>query len=232
MSRRISVDPELCTICYRFRTMIKIAIFEDNREQRDALSAVLNASEALGVVGAFNSAHKVVDDVAACSPDLVLMDIDMPVVDGIKAVAILRARFPELRIVMLTVIEDDDRIFAAIRAGADGYFLKQTDPERLIQGIKEALEGGAPMSPSIARRVLRMMEGKQTPITKADEFHLTPREQEILSLLVKGYTYKRIAAELNLSYATVNRHVSNVYVKLRVHSVNEAVALAVRKGLA
>jgi len=212
--------------------MIKIAIFEDNREQRDALSAVLNAAEELGVVGAFNSAHKVVDDVGSCSPDLVLMDIDMPVVDGIKAVAILRARFPDLRIVMLTVIEDDDRIFAAIRAGADGYFLKQTDPDRLIQGIKEALEGGAPMSPSIARRVLRMMEGKQTPATKPDEFLLTPREQEILSLLVKGYTYKRIAAELNLSYATVNRHVSNVYLKLRVHSVNEAVALAVRKGLA
>lgn len=212
--------------------MIKIAIFEDNRQQRDALSAVLNAADDLGVVGAFNSAHRVVDDVASCSPDLVLMDIDMPVVDGIKAVAILRARFPDLRIVMLTVIEDDDRIFAAIRAGADGYFLKQTDPERLIQGIREAMEGGAPMSPSIARRVLRMMEGKQTPATKADEFHLTPREQEILSLLVKGFTYKRIAMELNLSYATVNRHVSNVYVKLRVHSVNEAVALAIRKGLA
>lgn len=212
--------------------MIKIAIFEDNREQRDALSAVLNAADDLGVVGAFNSAHKVVDDVASCSPDLVLMDIDMPVVDGIKAVAILRARYKELRIVMLTVIEDDDRIFAAIRAGADGYFLKQTDPDRLIQGIQEAMTGGAPMSPSIARRVLRMMEGRQAPATKPDGSQLTPREQEILGLLVKGHTYKRIASELNLSYATVNRHVSNVYVKLRVHSVNEAVALAVRKGWA
>jgi DNA-binding NarL/FixJ family response regulator len=212
--------------------MIKLAIFEDNREQRDALSAVLNAAEDLGVVGAYNSAHKVAEDVEACRPDLVLMDIDMPVVDGIKATAILRARFPDLRIVMLTVIEDDDRIFAAIRAGADGYFLKQTDPDRLVQGIKEALEGGAPMSPSIARRVLRMMEGRRTPTARPDEFHLTAREQEILSLLVKGYTYKRIASELLLSYATVNRHVSNVYVKLRVHSLNEAVALAVRKGLA
>ena len=211
--------------------MIKIAIFEDNREQRDALSAVLNAAEDLGVVGAYNSAHKVSEDVEACRPDLVLMDIDMPVVDGIKAVAILRARYNDLRIVMLTVIEDDDRIFAAIRAGADGYFLKQTDPDRLIQGIKEAIEGGAPMSPSVARRVLRMMEGRH-PAAKVNEFELTGREHEILALLVKGFTYKRIAAELNLSYATVNRHVSNVYVKLRVHSVNEAVALAVRKGLA
>jgi len=212
--------------------MIKIVIFEDNREQRDALSAVLNAVDGLGVFGTFNSAHKVVDDVASCDPDIVLMDIDMPVVDGIKAVAILRARFPDLRIVMLTVIEDDDRIFAAIRAGADGYFLKQTDPDRLIQGIKEAMEGGAPMSPSIARRVLRMMEGRRSPEVRSEEFQLTPREQAILGLLVKGFTYKRIAMELNLSYATVNRHVSNVYVKLRVHSVNEAVALAIRRGLA
>lgn len=211
--------------------MIKVAIFEDNREQRDALSAVLNAADNLGVVGAFNSAHKVVDDVGACSPDLVLMDIDMPVVDGIKAGAILRARFPDLRIVMLTVIEDDDRIFAAIRAGADGYFLKQTDPDRLVQGIHEAIEGGAPMSPSVARRVLRMVDAR-TSAPRTNEFQLTAREHEILALLVKGHTYKRIASELNLSYATVNRHVSNVYVKLRVHSVNEAVALAVRKGLA
>lgn len=212
--------------------MIKIAIFEDNREQREALSAVLNSTDDIGVVGAYNSAQNVAEDVDACRPDLVLMDIDMPLVDGIKAAAILRARYSDLRIVMLTVIEDNDRIFAAIRAGADGYFLKQTDPDRLVQGIKEAMEGGAPMSPSIARRVLRMMEGRQAPTTKPDEFHLSPRELGILSLLVKGYTYKRIASELNLSYATVNRHVSNVYVKLRVHSVNEAVALAVRKGLA
>ncbi|MBL7980267.1 MAG: response regulator transcription factor [Flavobacteriales bacterium] len=212
--------------------MIKIAIFEDNREQRDALSAVLNAADGLGVVGAYNSAHKVTEDVETCSPDLVLMDIDMPVVDGIKAVAILRARFKDLRIVMLTVIEDDDRIFAAIRAGADGYFLKQTDPERLIQGIREAMEGGAPMSPSVARRVLRMVDGARDTKQNNEDFKLSPRENEILALLVKGHTYKRIASDLNLSYATVNRHVSNVYVKLRVHSVNEAVALAVRKGWA
>jgi DNA-binding NarL/FixJ family response regulator len=211
--------------------MVSIAIFDDNREQRDALSAVLGAVPELAIVGAFPSARKVVEDVEVSRPHVVLMDIDMPVVDGVQAAALLRARFAELRIIMLTVIEDDDRIFAAIRAGADGYFLKQTDPDRLIQGIKEAMEGGAPMSPSVARRVLRMMEGRH-PTARANEFELTDREREILALLVKGYTYKRIAAELNLSYATVNRHVSNVYVKLRVHSVNEAVALAVRKGLA
>lgn len=211
--------------------MISIAIFDDNREQRDALSAVLGAVPVLAVVGTFPSARTVVEDVEHSRPHVVLMDIDMPGVDGVQAAGLLRARFAELRIIMLTVIEDDDRIFAAIRAGADGYFLKQTDPDRLIQGIKEAMEGGAPMSPSVARRVLRMMEGR-TSGARTNEFALTPREHEILALLVKGFTYKRIAAELHLSYATVNRHVSNVYVKLRVHSVNEAVALAIRKGLA
>jgi DNA-binding NarL/FixJ family response regulator len=211
--------------------MISIAIFDDNREQRDALSVVLGAVPELAVVGTFPSARTVVEDVERCRPHVVLMDIDMPGVDGVHAAGLLRARFAELRVIMLTVIEDDDRIFAAIRAGADGYFLKQTDPDRLIQGIKEAMEGGAPMSPSVARRVLRMMEGRHSG-ARANEFALTPREHEILALLVKGFTYKRIAVELHLSYATVNRHVSNVYVKLRVHSVNEAVALAIRKGLA
>lgn len=209
---------------------IRVAVFDDSRAQRDGLEALLASVPEVEFVGAFPSARHVVADVEGSTPHVVLMDIDMPDVDGIQAVSLLRLRFPDLRIIMRTVIEDDDRIFAAIRAGADGYFLKQTPPARLIEGIKEALEGGAPMTPSVARRVLRMMEAKTA--SRADEFQLTERELAILSLLVKGYTYKRIAAELGVSYATVNKHVSNVYVKLRVHSVNEAVALAIRKGLA
>lgn len=210
--------------------LIRVAVFDDSRTQRDGLEALLASVPEVEFVGAFPSARHVVADVEGSNPQVVLMDIDMPEVDGIQAVSLLRVRFPDLRIIMRTVIEDDDRIFAAIRAGADGYFLKQTPPARLIEGIKEALEGGAPMTPSVARRVLRMMEAK--PAARAEEFQLTEREQAILALLVKGYTYKRIASELNVSYATVNKHVSNVYVKLRVHSVNEAVALAIRKGLA
>ena len=209
---------------------IDLAIFDDDREQRDALRALLATVPDLTIVGAFPSAQKVVADVRWSNPDVVLMDIDMPEVDGIQASGLLREKFPKLRIIMLTVIEDDDRILAAIQAGADGYFLKQTDPDRLIQGIKDVMEGGAPMSPSVARRVLRMMEVGQSP--KSNEFKLTDREQEVLGLLVEGHTYKRIADKLAISYGTVNRHVSNVYVKLHVHSVNEAVALAIRKGLA
>ncbi|MBP7408644.1 MAG: response regulator transcription factor [Flavobacteriales bacterium] len=211
--------------------MIRVAIFDDNREQRDGLEAVLSSVPHVELVGSYASACNVLVDVEACGPQVVLMDIDMPEVDGITASSILREHYPELRIIMLTGIEDNDRIFAAIRAGADGYFLKQTAPARLIEGIREVLEGGAPMTPSVARRVLRMMEAKSHP-ARQNEFQLSERELTVLGLLVKGHTYKRIASELVVSYATVNKHVSNVYVKLRVHSVNEAVALAVRKGLA
>lgn len=210
--------------------MIRVAVFDDNREQRDGLDAVLYSVPDMELVGSFSSARNVIEDVRSCAPHLVLMDIDMPDVDGIRASALLREQVPELRIIMLTVIEDNDRIFAAIRAGADGYFLKQTAPARLIEGIQEAMDGGAPMTPSVARRVLRMMEAKPVA-ARQDEFQLSERELGILALLVKGFTYKRIASELGVSYATVNKHVSNVYVKLRVHSVNEAVALAIRKGL-
>lgn len=210
---------------------IKVAVFDDNREQRDGLAVLLEAMDAVECVGVFPSARHVVADVEGCAPEVVLMDMDMPEVDGVMAAALLRARFPELRIIMLTVIEDDARIFAAIRAGADGYFLKQTSPERLIEGIKDAMDGGAPMTPSVARRVLRMIEGDRSAAATS-EFQLTEREKEILSMLVNGHTYKRIAAELGISFSTVNRHVTHVYAKLRVRSVGEAVALAVRNGLA
>ncbi len=208
--------------------MIRVALFDDNREQRDALTALLDTNEGTCCVGAFPHAQHAVMDVERCRPDVVLMDIDMPGTDGVFAARQLRVAQPELRIVMLTVIEDDDRIFAAIRAGADGYFLKQTPPMRLIEGLVEAMDGGAPMSPSVARRVLGLVQG---PTHSAADLKLTPREHEILGMLVKGWTYKRIAAELGIAFPTVNKHVGHVYQKLRVGSVGEAVAMAMRRGL-
>jgi DNA-binding NarL/FixJ family response regulator len=207
---------------------IRVAVFDDNREQRDGLLAMLTMVPGMCCVGTFSSGRDAVASVAECRAQVVLMDINMPGVDGITAAAVLRANYPDLLIIMRTVMEDDERIFSAIKAGADGYFLKQTPPDRLVEGILHALEGGAPMTPSIARRVLRMVEGRPAA---SNEFHLSSREREVLSLLVKGHTYKRIASELGISYPTVNKHVSNVYVKLRVHCVSEAVALALRKGL-
>lgn len=210
--------------------MVRVAVFDDSREQRDALEALLATMPGLVCVGVFPHARDAVEDVGAVRPDLVLMDIDMPVVNGIEGAARLRDAYPQLRILMLTVIEDDERIFAAIRAGADGYFLKQTPPLKLVEGILEAMEGGAPMSPSVARRVLGMVDRPAAKRT-AQDFHLSPREAEILGRLVQGHTYKRIAADLGLAFGTVNKHVGHVYEKLRVKSLGEAVALAVRTGM-
>jgi DNA-binding NarL/FixJ family response regulator len=209
--------------------MIRVALFDDSREQRDGLTALLESVDKVTCVGAFADATNAERDVEASSPEVVLMDIDMPGTDGIEACARLRLCCPELRILMLTVVEDEDRIFAAIRAGADGYFLKQTAPMKLIDGIVDVMAGGAPMSPSVARRVLTLVSGSKRDA--AAQFQLSAREQEILALLVKGWTYKRIASELGISFGTVNKHIGNVYAKLRVGSVGEAVALAVRKGL-
>jgi DNA-binding NarL/FixJ family response regulator len=210
----------------------RVAIFDDNADQREALEMMLDASEQTSCVGMFPDGSEPVERVESCTPDLVLMDIDMPHASGIECVALLRQRFPELRILMRTVFEDDEKIFKAIRAGADGYFLKQTPLKKLLEGILEAMEGGAPMSPVVARRVLEYSKQPHTP--KADmkrEFELTDREHELLTWLVKGYSYKMIAAELNISFSTVNTHVNRIYNKLHVHSATEAVALAMRKGM-
>jgi DNA-binding NarL/FixJ family response regulator len=210
----------------------KIAVFDDNADQREVLEMMLHGSEQTTCVGSFPDGNIPVERVAGCDPDLVLMDIDMPHASGIECVALLRQRFPELKILMRTVFEDDEKIFNAIRAGADGYFLKQTPLKKLLEGIVEAMEGGAPMSPAVARRVLEYSKQQHAP--KADmkaEFELTDREHELLSWLVKGYSYKMIAAELNISFSTVNTHVNRIYQKLHVHSATEAVALAMKKGM-
>lgn len=210
---------------------LRVAIFDDNAKRREGLQLLIDSTEHMSFVGSWPDCRDVVRHITETTPDVVLMDIDMPGTDGIEGTAKLRLAYPGLRIIMLTVLEDDDRIFAAIRAGADGYFLKQTAPMKLVDGIKEVMEGGAPMSPSVARKVLGMVNGPKQE-KKTEQFELTPREQEILALLVKGWTYKRIGMELGVTFSTVNKHVGHVYAKLRVNSVGEAVALAVRKGLA
>lgn len=210
----------------------KVAVFDDNADQREALELMLDGSEATECVGAFPDGSSPVERVERCAPQVVLMDIDMPHATGIECVALLRHRFPELKILMRTVFEDDEKIFNAIHAGADGYFLKQTPLKKLLEGIVDVMEGGAPMSPVVARRVLEFSKQQRAPRGDVkNEFELTDREHEILSWLVKGYSYKMIAAELEISFSTVNTHVNRVYNKLHVNSATEAVALAMRKGM-
>lgn len=209
---------------------IRVAIFDDNPKRRDGLMLLIDSMDNMECCGAFNDCREVLMHIENSRPDVVLMDIDMPYVNGIEGVAIIREVHPDLKILMQTVFEDDDKIFAAVCAGANGYILKQTNPSKLIEAITEVKEGGAPMTPIIANKVLKLFH-KQNSIYKKQSFELTKRELEILQLLVKGYSYKMIADECFISYPTVNSHISNIYQKLHVQSSAGAVAVAIREGL-
>jgi two-component system nitrate/nitrite response regulator NarL len=160
---------------------------------------------------------------------VVLMDIEMPVVNGLEGVLIIHQKFPNIAVIMQTVFEDDDKVFESLRFGACGYILKKTSPDKIIEAIRDAREGGAPMTPAIAQRVLNYFIRKQ-PIATND-YELTNREKEILGLLVEGKSYKMIASETNTSYHTVNAHIRKIYDKLHVHSVSEAVSKALKERL-
>ncbi|MCU0341252.1 MAG: response regulator transcription factor [Spirosomaceae bacterium] len=207
--------------------LIRIAIVDDNPEIREGLYHLINYTEGFVVVGTFVNCLNIVADIQSVMPDLVLMDIDMPKVSGIEATALLRTQFPHLHIVMLTVFENEERIFQAMQAGAVGYLLKKTPPAKILDGIKEAMEGGAPMSPSVARCVVRFFNLPRSP--QADV--LSPKEKQVLQALVNGRSYKMIAADLQISIGTVQVHIKRVYEKLHVHSAPEAVSKALREKL-
>ena len=176
--------------------------------------------------GAFENCSGVIRELLETQPDVVLMDIDMPLVNGIDGLKLIRKYAPDVLVIMQTVFEDEEKVFEAVRAGAHGYFLKKTPPEKLVDGIRDALEGGAPMTPVIARKVLQMVHD-HGPAKKPEQFQLTPREIVILSLLVKGMSYKMIAAHENLSWHTINGYFKKIYEKLHVHSATEAVIKAI-----
>jgi DNA-binding NarL/FixJ family response regulator len=204
----------------------RIAIFDDNSKRRESLEMLIDLTEGMVCAGSFVNCSNVLNDIESSRPDLVLMDIDMPDVNGIEGVKIIRKKYPALKILMQTVFEEDEKIFTCIRAGADGYILKKTSPQDLLKAIDEALNGGAPMTPSIARQVLRFV-GSTENRKQPEDFKLTPRETEILSLLVQGLSYKMIAERCFISLPTVNSHIQHIYEKLQVHSVVEAVTKAI-----
>ena len=209
---------------------IKVAVFDDNKTLRNGLELLINSSDRLTCVGVFQDCLHVIDNLNGTMPDVVLMDIDMPYINGIEALKLVRQKFPALKILMQTVFEDDDKVFASICAGADGYILKKTSPSKLIESIIEVSEGGAPMTPSVARQVLRLFSHSNR-LGNGTQFNLSDREQEILSFLVQGLSYKMIAEQCFISYATVNTHVKHIYEKLQVHSVVEAVTKAIAHKL-
>lgn len=204
----------------------RIAIFDDNDNRREGLEMLFSITKDMVCVGSFTNCSTVEEDLMHCQPDVVLMDIDMPLVNGIEGVKRIRNSNNEVKILMQTVFEDDDKIFDSICAGADGYILKKAQPKELIKAINEVLTGGAPMTPSIARQVLRFVNN-QIPKKTPKDFKLTPQEIKILSLLVEGLSYKMIAAQCNISFSTVNTHVQHIFEKLQVHSVVSAVTVAI-----
>lgn len=204
---------------------IKVAVFDDNKPRRELLQLLLNSSDGLICTGAFEDCRNIVKKLCADIPDVILMDIDMPFVNGIEGLKEVRAHFPTVKVMMQTVFEDEERIFEAIVNGADGYLLKKTPPAKLLEAISEVMEGGAPMTPAIARQVLLLFNG-QHRYTEKKDFNLSAREQEILAYLVKGLSYKMITDKCNISYPTVNSHISHIYEKLHVSSGTEAVAKA------
>lgn len=211
---------------------IHVALFDDSRAIRDSLGTLLSTTAGIGLCGCYPDAKEVSSKVDACKPDVVLMDIDMPGVSGIDAVRALHHSHPVLPIVMLTVFEDEERVFASLRAGAVGYLLKKTEPNELLDAIRAVHAGGAPMSPSIARKVMLHFQREGATTDVGLEVHgLSPREKEVLSELVQGLSYKMIAEKLGISFETVRTHIKRIYEKLHVHNNTEAVAKTLRDRL-
>jgi DNA-binding NarL/FixJ family response regulator len=204
-------------------------IVEDRHETREGLAALIDGTEGFRCVGRFRSMEDALDGMRPPDPDVVLMDIGLPGMSGIEGVRLLTSRHPSLSILMLTVYDDDERIFDAMCAGACGYLLKKTPPARLLEGLKEVVGGGAPMSPEVARRVVALFREVRPPARA--EYTLTPHEIRLLKLLTDGHNYKTAAAELGITVHTVSFHLRQVYAKLQVHSKTEAVAKALRHGL-
>jgi len=209
---------------------IRVVVFDDNSQRRDGLELLINAMDNMECVACYNDCRDVLARVEESNPDVVLMDIDMPHVNGIDGTLLLKDKYPELKILIQTVFEDDNKVFAAICAGANGYILKQTEPSVMIKAISEVLEGGAPMTPVIANKVLALFHN-QNKTAKVNNFSLSQRELEVLQFLAQGYSYKMIANECHISYPTVNTHVTNIYAKLQVESVGGAVYKAMKEGL-
>ena len=208
---------------------VGIVIYDDNESLRQSLEKLIQLSDDLLLLGSFSHAMQVEQQIGATEPDLILMDIDMPGINGIEAVRKIRKLSQKIAIIMLTVFDDNRHVLDAICAGASGYLLKKHISEKLPSAIKEVLDGGAPMSPGIARMVIESMQ--QTHINKSNKYELTQREYEILQNLSKGNSYKMIAADLFISIDTVRTHIKRIYEKLQVHSQTEAIAKAMNEKI-
>ncbi|QEC66618.1 response regulator transcription factor [Panacibacter ginsenosidivorans] len=209
---------------------IKVVIFDDNASFRDSVAMLLQDAKEFTLIDSYAHCLDVLDNIKETHPHVVLMDIDMPGMNGIEGVRLIHNNFPSVQILMLTVFDDSEKVFAALQAGASGYILKNAQPKNLLNAISEVYSGGAPMTPAIAKKVLNRFQQLQHNETKED-YNLTARESEVLSLLVEGLSYKMIASKLDITYDTVRAHMKKIYEKLHVTSMTEAVAKAINKKL-
>ncbi|MBL9194459.1 MAG: response regulator transcription factor [Opitutaceae bacterium] len=204
-----------------------VVIVEDDRAVRENLAALINMDDRLRLLGAFGSAEIALRDVPALQPALAVMDINLPRMNGIECVARLKLKLPSLHVLMLTVYEDDDSVFRALKAGASGYLVKRDAAEKLLNALQEIQQGGAPMSAHIARQVVQFFHRSEVPAAESE--HLSPRETEILDLLVQGLILKEVADQLGIGLETVRTHVNHVYHKLHVRSRTEAIVKYLRQ---
>jgi two-component system, NarL family, response regulator LiaR len=209
--------------------MIKVALYEDNDTLRTSLSTLLQSSEEFEFVGGYSSPVDIILNCKKKLPDVILMDVDMPMLNGIDATKLVKEHFPQVNILILTVFEDKIKLFSALQAGASGYLLKKSKVMEIIEAIHEIYQGGSPMTPAIARKVLEYFN--QPKIKQTDENALSERENDILKCLVNGDSYKMIAANCFISMGTVRSHINNIYKKLHVNSKSEAVVKAIREKL-
>ena len=208
---------------------IRVALVEDKRLIREGLGAILDRSPGLACVGTFPSVEEAVARLDATPCDVLLLDIHLPGMSGVEGVAVIRDRFPETRVLMLTVYEEEEQVFASIRNGACGYLLKKTPPAQIAEAVRQAWSGGSPLSPEIARRMVEHFQ--RSPARAPGESPLTPQERSLLRLLAEGHSYQACAERLGVSINTVRDHVRSVYEKLHVHSKSEAVSRGLRRGL-
>jgi DNA-binding NarL/FixJ family response regulator len=209
--------------------MIKLLIYEDNPQLREGLTMLINGTMGFEVLATFKNCNNVVDEVEAFNPDVVLMDIDMPGTNGLQGLKLIRKHNADVKVLMLTVFDDNKNVFEALKNGANGYILKKTQPAKLLEYIQDVQLGGAPMSSSIATQVLRMFAEIHLP--NNENYNLSDREKTVLQLLVNGYSYKMIAAEMFIAIDTVRSHIKKIYEKLQVNSKSEAVAKSIKNRI-
>lgn len=210
---------------------IRVAIFEDNPIMMDAYRSILNGSPGYNCTGNFTNCNNWKHDIQKSNPDVVLMDIEMTGITGIEATKLIKNEFPEVKILIQTVFEDDAKIFEALCAGANGYILKNTSPVKMLDAVTDVQDGGVAFNPTVAAKVAKLFQQFIAPLTTVNNYQLTEREKEILQLLTQGMPMPRIAEKIFLSYETVRGYVKSIYQKLHVASATEAVAKALKERL-